>query len=136
MKLEPNEHIVVYLPIQRDQDVPTTESKIWITRSFEDAVRSIEEFMYDGEFLADIECQFEIFDSNLSPVCDQKMVEDLLVGVYDAQSQDDWDDDPESSVRKSVPSETVSLDPAPPATVPQKEEKEVKFSDIKIEDGR
>lgn len=137
MRLEPNEHLIVYLPINRDHDTPSAESKIWIAPSFEEAIKSIEEFMFDGEFVADVECSIEIFDSTLTPVSDQKMIEDLLLGVYEEQAElpEPWDDDPSSSPRRSAPAETVNLTP-PSTETPKKSEKEVKFSDIKIEDGR
>lgn len=156
-------YFVVYMPTDVfDRDHPQVEAKHWIVDTYEEAVKTVEEFISDDEFCADIECRFEIFDAKGSPVGDQSAFQDSIELAFEAQSRGDesdlgWpadtaehppmeDGDEEQKEEeaeeeaeafrqeKRVFVEAINLDP--PAPLPKKDEKEVKFSEIKIEERR
>lgn len=140
-------YTVVYVPVDhpvRDEPCPA-EAQMFRAKDYVDAMNQLQAFMDSEDFIADIDCRIEIFDGDLQPVTDHKAVEDMLIEAYnrECEEEDRWmGEDP----RVYVPKEEVLISERRVEFIEDKKKeekpaavdasKEVKFSDIKIEDGR
>lgn len=135
-KLGPGKYLCVYIPIDTGEDIPGIDSMAWIMNSFEEAFDSIEEFIMGGDFVADIDCRFEIFDDKLQPVGNRDDFEDMINRAFDAQNGSVGDVEAAWEDPRREPREASS---EPKGNFVERKEgdpKDVKFSDIRIEDRR
>lgn len=136
MHLTKGFHLVVYVPLNADRDVPF-ESKAWIAESWQTAIKTIERFIWSDDFDLDSDCRFEIFDDVLESMTDQKLIEGLIMDRLEHEA--DYGEialDGYDKGMENFPDEPPCALPAPtpvPAPAPPKV---VTFSEIKIEDTR
>lgn len=107
-----------------------------------DAMNQLQAFMDSEEFFADVDCRIEVFDGDMKPVTDYEVIDEMLIEAYERQNNDAWDG-VEAAMSASAPredifikEEEVKVEKKPEAPPADSASKEVKFSDIKIEDGR
>ena len=140
-------YTVVYVPVDhpvRDEPSPM-EAQMFKARDYVDAMNQLQAFMDSDDFIADVDCRIEIFDGDLQPVTDHKAIDDMLIEAYNREcdEEDRWmGEDP----RTSVPREEILVSEKQVEFIDDKKKeekpatpdpsKEVKFSEIKIEDGR
>ena len=138
-------YLVVFI-VCDSEEYTGYDSKAWLSLTWSEALNSIDEFLYSGDFIPEIDSRFEIFDDQMNPSGQQAILQSMMDEAYDNIERER--SDPESEYYTGIPSDqgTARLDPGTEQEAKVrvekkevKEVKEVKFGgtgEIKIEDTR
>lgn len=117
-------YLIVYMPCDPSADVQV-DAVAWYRETYDEAVKSVKEFIWQsGDFIPEVDCRFEIFNSELKPVGNQESFQDMILAYFEMR-----DGKEEEGI------DHVGNLPGDPHH-PKFEEKEVKFEGIQIEDAR